>query len=225
MSDFYAKPNGTYMITGSYGTNNIHKIYDYLRNEGYNQNCILGMLGNIYGESGLNPWLWENNTYNVNNGYGLFQYTPASEYINATGVPDHAPNLSTSEQTTGADPDDAKGQLYCFVTDKFGKWVSSCWRSYWSTTTYADLYAMRQNILDTYGNGSSLTMSQFKTINSYSDACFAFLACFEGPSIPNYYTRLGYCVQIKPILDAYVGVIDDILFKKVFFIDRNFSTI
>lgn len=223
MSDFYAKPSGGYLIDGSYGTNNILKIYDYLKIYGYTKNCIIGMLGNIYAESSLNPWLWENNIYNLNNGYGLFQYTPASEYINATGVPNHAPNLSTSIQTEGADPDDAKGQLYCFITDRFGKWVSSCWRSYWSTTTYADLYDIRRNILDTYGNGSSLTLAQFKTINNYSDACFAFLACFEGPAVPNYYTRVGYCNLIRPIVDGHAGMIDDILFKKVFFIDRNFS--
>ena len=43
------------------------------------------MMGNAYGESGWNPWRWQNDTYNVNNGYGLFQYTPASGYLNVYG--------------------------------------------------------------------------------------------------------------------------------------------
>lgn len=222
MSDFYAKPSGGYTISGTYGTNNIKKIYDYLHAAGYDTNCIIGILGNVYGESALNPWLWENNTYNLSNGYGLFQYTPASEYINATSLPNHAPNLSTSIQTTGADPDDAYGQLYAFNYDSFGKWVSSCWRSYWSPTTYPDLYSKRNYIVSTYGNGSSLTQTQFKAINNYEDACFAFLACFEGPSVPNYSTRKNYCDQIKPIIDAYTGVTglkNALILKK--FIDKQ----
>lgn len=222
MSDFYAKPSGGYTISGIYGTNNIKKIYDYLHAAGYDTNCIIGILGNVYGESALNPWLWENNTYNLSNGYGLFQYTPASEYINATSLPNHAPNLSTSIQTAGADPDDAYGQLYAFNYDTFGKWVSSCWRSYWSPTTYPDLYAKRNHIVSTYGNGSSLTQTQFKAINNYEDACFAFLACFEGPSVPNYSTRKNYCDQIKPIIDAYTGVTglkNALILKK--FIDKQ----
>lgn len=222
MSDFYAKPYGGYAIGSTQGNTNCYRTYDYLTASGYARNCIIGILGNVYGESALNPWLWENNTYNLNNGYGLFQYTPASDYINATSIPDHAPNLSTSIQTPGSDPDDAKGQLYAFVHDSFGKWLSSCWRSYWSISDYPALYAMRQHIITTYGNGSSLTQSQFASIDNYEDACFAFLACFEGPAVPNYSTRVNYAQQIKPIIDAY-AVDFDILFLKKFFIDRQFK--
>lgn len=223
MSDFYAKPYGGYSISSVEGTNNIKKTYDYLNPLGFTKDCIVGILGNVMAESSLNPWLWENNTVNYNNGYGLVQFTPASEYINASGIPNHAPNLSTSQQTTGADPDDAKGQLYCLANDTFGKWVSSCWRSYWSSTTYPDLYAMRTAILNTWGNGYTLTINQFKQITDYSDACFAFLACYEGPAIPNFTTRDNYAAQIKTILDPYVSG-TNILFLKKFIIDRQFKT-
>ena len=224
MSSFYAKPSGGYGINSTGGTNNILRIYDYLHNNGYADNCIVGILGNVVAEGALNPWYWQNNTYaptDPNTGYGLFQFTPAYEYLNATGVPNHAPNLSTSSQTAGADPDDALGQLYCLVTDKFGKWVGNCWRIYWSSSSYPDLYAKRGYILNTYGSGTYLTMSQFKTIYDYSDACFAFLACYEGPQVPNYLQRLGYCAQIKPIIDAYAGGSDILIVKKM--IDNTFK--
>ena len=226
MSDFYATPYGGYSITGTYGTNNILKIYDYLKGEGYAKNCIVGILGNIYAESALNPWHWQANTVNYNAGYGLFQFTPASDYINATSVPDHAPNESTSIQTTGSDPDDGYGQLYCVVTDYFGKWVQNCWRYYYPISDFPDLYAERQHVISTYGNGSSLTQSQFKSINDYTDACFAFLMCYEGPANESgstirdkYNTRLNYCSQIKPIIDAYDGEIDLLILKRI--IDRK----
>lgn len=223
MSSFYAKPSGGYAISSNEGTTNIKRIYDYLHSEGYADNCIVGILGNVYGESALNPWLWENNTVSYSNGYGLFQFTPASEYINASWVPDWAPNESTSQQTAGADPDDALGQLYCLVNDTFGKWVPYCWRSYWSSTDYPDLYAKRGYILNTYGNGTTLSMDQFKMIYDYSDACFAFLACYEGPAIPNYLTRLGYCADIKPIIDHYSKLLNILFMKKI--IDRQFNNI
>lgn len=222
MSDFYAKPYGGYTIASEQGSTNIKRTYDYLSSYGYTKESIEGILGNIVAESSLNPWLWENNIVNYSYGYGLLQFTPASEYINASSIPDHAPNLSTSIQTTGADPDDAKGQLYALVNDTFGKWVSSCWRSYWDRTTYATLYAKRTIILDTWGNGSSLTMSQFKQITNYEDATFAFLACYEGPAVPNYTTRVGYAWQVKRILDSYTGNIDILFMKKIISNQRRF---
>ena len=201
MSQFYAMPSGGYSINGAQGVNNINVINDYLSADGFSRESIIGTLGNIYGESALNPWLWENNTVDYSKGYGLLQFTPASEYINASGIPNHAPNLSTSQQTPGADPDDGLGQLYCLVHDTFGKWVSSCWRSYWSTTTYATLYTLRQHCLDTYGNGSSITLNQFKNVTNIDDAVFIFLACYEGPLVPNYAQRVAYANQIA----QYVG--------------------
>ena len=71
---------------------------------------------------------------------------------------------------------------------------------------------MHTYILNHYGSGSYLSMNQFKAIDDYSYACFAFLACYEGPAVPNYSTRKNYCDQIKPIIDAYVK--DDIFFLK-----------
>lgn len=229
MSSFNAKPRDTYLISSSEGATNIKRIYDYLLSNGYAYNCIIGIEGNIYQESGLNPWLWEDNTVNYAKGYGLFQFTPASDYINATGIPNHAPNLTTTAQSPGADPDDAYGQMYCVINDTFGKWVSSCWRSYYPISDFPDLYAERQHVLTTYGNGSSLTQAQFKLINDYTDACFAFLMCYEGPANESgntirdkYNARLNYCAQIKTILDSYGGSGDILFLKKIINGQRRF---
>lgn len=201
MSQFYAMPYGGYSISGAQGVNNINVINDYLSADGFSRESIIGTLGNMYAEGALNPWYWENNTVNYNKGYGLLQFTPASEYINASGIPNHAPNLSTSQQTPGADPDDGLGQLYCLVHDTFGKWVSNCWRLYWDRTQYPTLSALSQHCLDTYGNGHNITLNQFKNVTNIDDAVFIFLACYEGPLVPNYAQRVAYANQIS----QYVG--------------------
>lgn len=222
MSRFYAKPTGGYTYDSVEGTANIKAVYNYLFPKGFTKESIIGILGNVEGESNYNPWLWENGTYNPNDGYGLFQFTPASEYINASWLPDYAPNIDPPNISPTADPDDAYAQLYAFINDTFGKWDSYCWRVDWNTTTYADLWNKRTYILNTYGNGSSLTLAQFKTINDYSDSTFAFLACYEKPLIPNYLQRLGYAANVKTILDNYNP--SDILFLK-HIRDRQFNII
>ena len=220
---FYAKPSGGYAINSTEGTSNIIAMHAYLHANGFVDNAIIGILGNVYGESALNPWLWENNTVSYSHGYGLFQFTPASDYINASWIPNHAPNESTTEAQPGASPDDALGQLYALVNDSFGKWLGTCWRSYWDPNDYPDLYVKRSYILNTYGDGYGITMNDFKLISDYSDATFAFLACYEGPAVPNYLQRLGYAAQIKPIIDRLKGL--DILFLKKFFIERQFKNV
>lgn len=203
---FYAKPSGGYAISSTEGTANIYAVYDYLHPLGYDKQCVVGILGNMSGESGLNPWRWQNDIVDMSSnykGYGLVQFTPAYQYVNLTGIPDHAPNLSTSSTTAGASPDDAKAQLYVLANDTLGKWVGDCWRSYWNPADYPTLYAKHTHILNTYGSGSYLTMAQFATINDYTDACFAFLACYEGPGVPNYDARVALAAQVKTILDPY----------------------
>ena len=225
---FYAKPSGTYAYNSTEGTANIKAVYDYLHPEGYTKASIIGILGNIEGESGYNPWYWQNNTYaptDPNAGYGLLQFTPAYDYLNVTGIPNHAPNLSTSQQTAGADPNDAKGQLYCFVNDTFNKWYSPLWRSYWSPTDYPDLYTMSQAILNQFGSGGNLSQAQFMQITDYQAAVMAFLGCYEGPLIPNYTARKNYADNVKTILDNYDGdILSDILFMKKIR-DNNFNVL
>ena len=180
---WHAKPSGGYATHSTEGEENILEIYNYLYANGYTDEAACGVIGNMISESALNPWRWQSETYNLSGGYGLFQYTPASGYINgAQSVPYYAPNLSTSQVTTGAQATDGLAQLYVMDTNYLHKWVSTCWRSYWSRERYPEEYQLRRRILELWGNGATLSMSQYRLITDLRDATFAFLACFEGPA-------------------------------------------
>src|SRR5699024_5740954 len=51
--------------------------------QGWSKNAVAGMLGNMETESTINPGLWQSLIEgNMSGGYGLVQWTPASNYIN-----------------------------------------------------------------------------------------------------------------------------------------------
>lgn len=207
---WYAKPSGAYDHTGAEAKANIAEMNAFFNARGYTLESQAGIYGNVVGESGVNPWRWQSNNYNLSGGYGLFQYTPAREYIeDCTHIEHYAPNLSTTEVTDGASPEDGIAQCIVFDENTLGKWISTCWRTYWDKDTYADLYEMRTTILNKYGNGTNLTMSQFKAIDSVEHATFAFLACFEGPAVPNFSKRYGYASDIYPLLSGDTPVTPD----------------
>lgn len=62
--------------------NNAKIIYNYLYSKGWSVNAICGLLGNIQQESTINPGIWQNLTENINNGYGLVQWTPSTKWSN-----------------------------------------------------------------------------------------------------------------------------------------------
>lgn len=68
-------------LTESEMQNNAIYIYWYLSQRGFTLNAIAGMLGNMQTESTINPGLWESLTENLENGYGLTQWTPATKYL------------------------------------------------------------------------------------------------------------------------------------------------
>lgn len=186
---FNAKPSGGYSFDSDEGRNNIQQIYNTLDYLEYTVEAVAGVVGNVMAESGLNPWRWQGDKVSMSGGYGLFQYTPASEYLNLTGIPDFAPNRSTTGVTPGASPDDGVAQLLVFHHNNLGKWGAGAWRPYWSSATYANLYADRNRILKRWGSGNSITLEQFSKIENVYDATFVFLACFEGPLVPNMTAR------------------------------------
>lgn len=198
---WYAKPSGSYSLTTNEAQSNIFEVKEYFEGLGYSIEAISGILGNMCGESGLNPWRWQSEKVSMNLGYGLFQFTPARSYIDgAKGVPNYAPNMSSISITSGANPKDALAQLTVFATDALGKWSTRCWRSYWDKTKYSVLFANSQRILETYGYDGRLRMGDFKNISSIWDSTFAFLACYEGPAVPNMGTRYGYALQCYQIM-------------------------
>ena len=204
---WHGKPSGYYEHTSDEGKDNIYEINKFFNNRGYTIEAQAGIIGNVIGESGLNPWRWQDDTYNLSGGYGLFQYTPASGYINGCSHLDYyAPNLSATAITTGAKPTDGVAQLTAFADNTLGKWVSTCWRPYWDAGTYTDLYLARNRILTVYGDDTNLTMQQFMGIDNVYDATFAFLACFEGPAEPNMVVRYQYASDVYEYLTAYTPI-------------------
>ncbi|WP_223804579.1 phage tail tip lysozyme [Lactococcus protaetiae] len=58
------------------------QIWDYLTSRGWSKQSVAALLGNMQSESGIIPDRWESDIVgNMNGGYGLVQWTPATKYI------------------------------------------------------------------------------------------------------------------------------------------------
>ena len=78
---------GNRYLTQSEMDNNATIVWDVLGGAGWSLNAVSGMLGNMQSESNINPGLWESlDEGNLNGGYGLTQWTPASKYIDWAGA-------------------------------------------------------------------------------------------------------------------------------------------
>lgn len=82
--------SGNFFLTREQMEVNALYIYNILITKGWTVNSISGMLGNMQTESTINPSIWQNlDSGNLNLGFGLVQWTPASKYIdwcNANGI-------------------------------------------------------------------------------------------------------------------------------------------
>lgn len=200
---WYAKPSGAYARESDEAHNNIWEIYYLLTAAGYTVECVAGICGNMVSESGLNPWRWQNERVSESLGYGLFQYTPARDYLNkCTDLAGYSPNRSVTSITSGATPQDGKAQVEAFIIDRLAKWTVYVWRDYWSTSEYPALRQRCLRIRREYGNGTTLTQSQFSKIDDVDDAAFAFMACFEGPAAPNFSSRQSNAQYIYTVLQG-----------------------
>lgn len=180
---WHAKPSGGYSIGSSDWVDNWNEICGMLS---WTTEAIAGMGGNLQAESGMNPWRWQGDTVGTSRGYGLPQFTPASGYLALSGV---TPNMSTTSTTTGATPQDGARQIQAVDNDELGKWVQSCWRSYWDPVQYNTLYRYANEIKNTWGHGTGVSMAEFKACTDIDACTFIWLACFEGPLVPNYSSR------------------------------------
>ena len=104
--------SGNYWLSESQMQNNATIVYNYLKAKGWTLNAIAGMLGNMQVESSINPGIWEKLTVNYSRGYGLVQWTPATNYT----------NWATEH---GYDISDGDGQLVWIdeYTDYYGQWI------------------------------------------------------------------------------------------------------
>lgn len=161
----YAKATGAYAKTSSEATSNAKEVYSYLHYRGWTVNAVAGILGNIWAESGLNPWRWQMTSKGKERvcstkdypwkgiGYGFFQFTPADTYIQLVGAQTnlyYGPNFS----------------------DRAGK----------STDGLAQLYVIDKNLTGGYIETSAypLSHSEFKaSTSSPSYLAAAWLKNFE----------------------------------------------
>lgn len=61
---------------------NAQYILNWFTSRGWSKHAVCGMLGNMQSESTINPGIWEGlQEGNLNVGFGLVQWTPASKYI------------------------------------------------------------------------------------------------------------------------------------------------
>lgn len=97
--------------------NNATIIFNELLKNGFTVESICGLLGNtggIYtlGESSINPGIWQNLTPNPALGFGLFQWTPSTNYTNWADVNRY-------------EHDDGYGQLDWLInqTVPTGQWI------------------------------------------------------------------------------------------------------
>ena len=81
---WHNKNTGAYSRDSIEAQENVMKMVEVLAPLGWTINAIAALAGNQAYESGFNPWRWESDIVNTARGYGLFQYTPATKYINSS---------------------------------------------------------------------------------------------------------------------------------------------
>lgn len=74
---------GNFYLSESQMQDNAYEVYSFFSGRGWTLNAIAGILGNMESESNINPGVWQNlDSYNYNLGFGLVQWTPATNYTN-----------------------------------------------------------------------------------------------------------------------------------------------
>ncbi len=74
---------GNRYLSTSEMQNNATIVRDYLTAKGWSLNAIAGLLGNMQSESTINPGIWQSlNENNLSGGFGLVQWTPATNFTN-----------------------------------------------------------------------------------------------------------------------------------------------
>lgn len=72
---------GNNYLTETQMQQNATNVFNWAYLQGWSYNAIAAILGNMESESNINPQLWESLTVNLERGYGLTQWTPATKLI------------------------------------------------------------------------------------------------------------------------------------------------
>jgi hypothetical protein len=76
---------------------NAQYMYDFLTAMNWTREAIAGILGNMQSESHINPNIWQGlDEGNLNGGYGIVQWTPATKYLNWCSANSLTPELMES---------------------------------------------------------------------------------------------------------------------------------
>lgn len=185
-----AKPRGAYAVGSDEWTANVWAFWEVCQKLGYSKEACAGMAGNSQGEGGMNPWRWQSDTVNMSAGYGLFQYTPASGYLDNYGRTSsyYAPNLSTSIITSGALATDGIAQIECIGAS--GKYGGGTVRVERIKPYYSDCENYQ-------------SLNDFKGIADVYGATVCWLGFFEAPKIIDQSvvnTRYSWAQQVYEVL-------------------------
>ncbi len=106
---------GNYYLNETQMQGNALEVYILFSDRGWSLNAIAGILGNMESESTINPGIWQNlNSGNYSGGFGLVQWTPATNYTNWASA-------------NGYDISDPDGQLLWIDTQTVptGQWIAT----------------------------------------------------------------------------------------------------
>jgi len=103
---------GNRLLTHPEMESNAIRVWSILYFKGWTRNAVAGLLGNMQGESTINPGIWENLTPDISRGWGLVQWTPST-------------NFTDWAHQHGYDNDDGDAQLEWIDTETvpFGQWA------------------------------------------------------------------------------------------------------
>lgn len=185
---WYAQATGAYADNSAEAEANVREMSALWSQWGYHTRAQAAMLGNCYGEGGLNPWRWESDQVltvaqfqaltpadEMQHGYGLFGFTPARTYINSANasLPGYGPNFA--DQTGLAE--DGEAQLYYLDSTVEQNWSHGLYNYYYSAFAGVGI-----DINDFYW----MTFEDFKAGNdSIFNLTGAFCLCYEKPSNGN----------------------------------------
>lgn len=204
MPEWHAKPSGSFSVGSQENIDNATMIASWCRSNGFSDSAIISLLGNIQGESGMNPWRYQSDYNGPTGGYGLFQYTPKSGYLNSGGYgygyPYFAPNRSVTTVTNGALPTDGICQLEAI--SRSGKYFGNDVSGRYDTFTALG-YSREEAIF--YGN-----FENFRQCNDPKKATACWLCFFEAPeTINSAKLELRYNLGVQ-IWNSIGGVVPDV---------------
>ena len=72
---------GNFSLNQTQMENNARLVWAYFAALKWTPNAVAGMLGNMQGESTINPGRWQGGVVNPEGGFGLVQWTPATKWF------------------------------------------------------------------------------------------------------------------------------------------------